>query len=448
MKRNFFKITALAAAVLLISASVSACASDTLPENGADTAGDTVPAAEESSAGDTIPEEKDYFTLTGAGAESFTVIRPDAVQAEENNENGAVRGAVEIKKRLGEITGSNFPIASDWEKGNPKSVVNDNYEILVGETNRAETEAARAELPDYGYLIRVDGRKIVILGTDDELTYLGCLAFLSEVVGTSAAAGDTVTVKKDIRIFEVRRRETLADFISSGKPYRVTLTEVIYARPLDIYKVGQGAASDGTYAYFILRTSGDGDAIISKYKLDTGEFVGHSQPFHVFHGNDMTYDSAKRLLVVAHGSSEGKILTTVNPDTLEVVEQTVNIPVGSGAITYSVEKDLYAISQGGKTLYIASSEFKVLKSFTRTPTGGYTAQGMGSDDKYIYFPMSGSADNILMTYNWSGQYVTDVHLPTAYESESMFWVNGTYYVNFYQSGGGAHLYRLDVYPQE
>ena len=147
MKRNFFKITALAAAVLLISASVSACASDTLPENGADTAGDTVPAAEESSAGDTIPEEKDYFTLTGAGAESFTVIRPDAVQAEENNENGAFRGAVVIKKRLGEITGSNFPIASDWEKGNPKSVVIDNYEILVGETNRAETVAARAELP-------------------------------------------------------------------------------------------------------------------------------------------------------------------------------------------------------------------------------------------------------------------------------------------------------------
>ena len=434
--------------IFAIIITVSACLAGCTSTGSAEPTG-TVPADGSTEIEDVFTDAKrDFFTLTGAGAESFTVIRPDAVQAEENNENGAVRGAVEIRKRLGEITGSNFPIASDWEKGNPKSVVNDNYEILVGETNRAETEAARAELPDYGYLIRVDGRKIVILGTDDELTYLGCLAFLSEVVGTSAAAGDTVTVKKDIRIFEVRRRETLADFISSGKPYRVTLTEVIYARPLDIYKVGQGAASDGTYAYFILRTSGDGDAIISKYKLDTGEFVGHSQPFHVFHGNDMTYDSAKKLLVVSHGSSEGKILTTVNPDTLEVVEQTVNIPVGSGAITYSVEKDLYAISQGGKTLYIASSEFKVLKSFTRTPTGGYTAQGMGSDDKYIYFPMSGSADNILMTYTWSGQYVTDVHLPTTYESESMFWVNGTYYVNFYQSGGGAHLYRLDVYPQE
>jgi len=402
---------------------------------------DQTSSTEAQSAEQTTDAPRDFFLLTGEGADSFRIIRPDVHREDE------VNGAVEIRKALTEISGDGYPISSDWEKGVTPPVDNDLYEILVGETNRVETAAAAAELPDYGYIIRIIGKKIVILGTGPDMTYLACLRFLSECA-ENAKAGDKVEVPYSLSVTEEMPRMGLSDYIKSGKKFTVSLTEVVHAEAFGDYCVGQGAASDGTYAYFVLRTRGDGDAVIAKYRLDNGSFVARSEPVHVFHGNDMTYDSAKNLLVISHGSSEGKILTTMNPDTMTVVEQSVSIPVGSGAITYSVEKNKYAISQGGKTLYIATPEFKVERSFSRTPTSGYTAQGMGSDEDFIYFPMSGSEDNILMTYTWTGEYVTDVHIPTTSESESMFWVNGNYYVSFYKSGSGAWLYRLDFTPAE
>ena len=198
-----------------------------------------------------------------------------------------------------------------------------------------------------------------------------------------------------------------------------------------------------------MKDSADGEAIITKHDLKKGYVVKRSEPIYVFHGNDMTYDSARNLLYIVHGSSEGKILTTVDPETLEVVSQSVNIKKGAGAITYSPERDVFAISQGGKTLHFMDSELKVTKSITREVLD-YTAQGMGSDEDFIYFPMSpkgDNKDNILVVYDWSGNYVTTIHLDTDRESESMFVVDGEYYVSFY-FGDGARLFKLIFYVNE
>ena len=85
--------------------------------------------------------------------------------------------------------------------------------------------------------------------------------------------------------------------------------------------------------------------------------------------------------------------------------------------------------------------FTILRLYETKPD--YTAQGMGSDEDFIYFPMSGSADNILDVYDWDGNPVGIITIPLKLESESMFWFGGNYYVNFYESGNGAKLYRLE-----
>lgn len=247
---------------------------------------------------------------------------------------------------------------------------------------------------------------------------------------------------------EKKRPVQLSDMIASGKKYSLRLTEVIHALPMDEYCCGQGAASDGTYAYFVLRTRQDGYARIAKYVLATGEFVAASEPVYVLHGNDMTYCRSKNVLYLIHGSKEGKIVTTMNPETLTVIEQTVNLPAGAGAMSYSWEKDKFVFSQGGKSFYVADTDFNLEVSAARTPTPGYTAQGVGSDDTFVYFPMSGPEDNIFMTYDWQGNYVTDVHIPSPVESESMYWINDTYYINFNNHSTGAYLCRLDVIPEE
>ena len=241
----------------------------------------------------------------------------------------------------------------------------------------------------------------------------------------------------------------LNELIKSGKEFTIGFRQVVFSPTYKEYYVGQGACSDDTYAYFILKGSADGEAVITKHDLKRGYVVKRSEPIYVFHGNDMTYDSARNLLYIVHGSSEGKILTTVDPETLEVVSQSVSIKKGAGAITYSPERDMFAISQGGKTLHFLDSELKVTKSLTREVLD-YTAQGMGSDEDFIYFPMSpkgDNKDNILVVYDWSGNYVTTIHLDTDRESESMFVVDGEYYVSFY-FGDGARLFKLIFYVNE
>ncbi|MBR0157857.1 MAG: hypothetical protein IJM24_02120 [Clostridia bacterium] len=230
------------------------------------------------------------------------------------------------------------------------------------------------------------------------------------------------------------------EIIAAGRTAEAELVPYIHCPPAGEYAVAQGAATDGEFVYFLMRTSANGNGIICKYSLKTRKFAGQSEPIYVFHGNDMTYDSAKKLLYIAHGSTEGKILTAVDPDTLTVTEQSIDIEKGAGAITYSPARDRFAISQGGKSLHFFDGELNWLESFDRLTGTGYTAQGMGSDEQYIFFPMSGGEDNILQVYDWEGNYTGVVHIPTGWESESMFWTDGTYYVNF--NHDGATLCRL------
>ena len=116
----------------------------------------------------------------------------------------------------------------------------------------------------------------------------------------------------------------------------------------------------------------------------------------------------------------------------------VNIEKGAGAITYNPATNAYAISQGGKSLHMLDKDLGYVTSHERTKLEGYTAQGMGSDENYIYFPMSGSGQNILDTFDWDGNRICQVILPTPHESESLFYVNGRHFVSFNYDGGTVY----------
>ena len=92
---------------------------------------------------------------------------------------------------------------------------------------------------------------------------------------------------------------------------------------------------------------------------------------------------------------------------------------------------------------MTDGDYKVKLSAGRTDSTGYTAQGMGSDDSYVYFPMSGSRDNVLVVYDWEGKHVTTLTVPVSLESESMFYAAGRYYVAFYAgSKAGASIFEI------
>lgn len=319
------------------------------------------------------------------------------------------------------------------------------YEILVGYSPREASIRAYKELEGVsGYIIRVDGTKLVVAGSDATWLALALYALtqkLEDSKGDELANG--LSVLKSLSMAEsADDPQLIARLISGGYDFSLKLDYVMTCPPSGSVKVAQGAASDGEFFYFVMRASDDSKAIAYKYDMDTCTLVAKSEEFKGGHCNDATFDVAGGRFIVAHGQSEGRILTPVDAATMKVLPN-ISLSVGSGAITYNASRDGYAISQGGSTFYVTDRNFKVLLCKTRTDKTAHTAQGMGSDDSYVYFPMSGSTDNVLVVYDWSGKHVTTLTVPTTTESESMFYAAGRYYVNFYAgSTKGAMLYEI------
>ena len=435
MKRFFKHTLSLLLALALFSMPVGCGKGDggeteTSGTTGTESAGEVTTTV----AIETEPAQTSLIIMEN-GKSSYQIIRAD--EAPDSIKNGAVALVSAIKER----TGATVMPASDWYNPRGETPTFDAPEILIGETNRPETAEVKASLPAHGYTITAVNNKLVILGTDNSMTALALYAFEERILDNAERCGegklifdvaDAITVTMDGAL-------SVADMVKTGHPIATSSTKRVQTTVYREYNIGQGACSDGTYAYFVLRNGGDTGAVVVKHRLDDGSFVAVSEPLKLGHGNDMTFDTKNHRLVIAHGQSEGKILTLVDPDTLTLIRD-IDIPKGSGAITYSVAKDRYAISQGGSTLHILDSEFKWIASYSRTDKTGYTAQGMGSDEDFVYFPMSGSKDNVLVVYDWEGKYITTITVSVSYESESMFWVNDRYYVAY--NHGGESLYEL------
>lgn len=319
-------------------------------------------------------------------------------------------------------------------------------EILVGDTGRKESDDLLSEVGKSGYAIAVVGSKLVAAWThlsffEELLDVFAADIIDNPVYGEEGRLQVPNSYRKIVRK-DPPRSALFSDFLASGKSVKVSAEFVGAVPSVGNCSVAQGAASDGTHVYFVLRNGSDTEAVILKYTLNPFVLVGQSQVFNGGHCNDLTYCDKDGKIVLAHGQSQGKTLTMIDAKSLAVLGD-VTITVGSGAITYNKSREVYAISQGGSSLHFADANLKVLTSLSRTDKTGYTAQGMGSDDDYVFFPMSGSADNVLVIYDWKGNFVTTVTVDVAHESESMFCVGDKYYVCFYAgSGKGALLYRI------
>ena len=317
---------------------------------------------------------------------------------------------------------------------------NDN-EILVGKTSRQESKAALDGIKN-GFKIAFQGGKFVIAGTDDTWTAVALYEFEKRILKSSKYLKDgTLEIPSNYSLSQSHDDpQTMARLLQGGFTQFTLKTEIVMSCAGEgVIKVAQGAASDGTHVYFVLRNSGDSQAMVFKYDMATGQQLAKSAVFNGGHCNDMTLNTRTSTLYVVHGSAAPKVLTPIAAGNLSIGLDK-SISVGTGAITYNAQRNCYAVSQGGNNLVLCDAGFKQAHSFTRTDDTGYTAQGMGSDDYFVYFPMSSSTDNILVAYDWNGRYVATIKVNLAYESESMFYAAGNYYVNFHS--GGAQLYKI------
>lgn len=172
---NLFRVIALVLAMILCLGAVASCGGDTPDTPDTPETPDTPPADDPGQPPVEEPDDPgqmdwpdDGETVTVDNLAEYTVLRSE-------NAEGDVRTEVSAMYMFLMNKFKGIKIGTDYTK-DPTPVVNDAFEILVGETNRAETQQAHeavttvlGEEADW-YHIGVYGNKIVILGSDDTNT--------------------------------------------------------------------------------------------------------------------------------------------------------------------------------------------------------------------------------------------------------------------------------------
>ena len=127
--------------------------------------------------------------------DGYTIIRPDDGGTDKLLIPACTAWLSDLK-RMGNTT---MNLSADWFKGYipGQYVENDEKEILVGPTNRKESQQALAELKsDADYLIRRVGQKILILGKTDKATCRALEAFRAAFTDENGS----LTVPEDLNI--------------------------------------------------------------------------------------------------------------------------------------------------------------------------------------------------------------------------------------------------------
>ncbi len=122
-----------------------------------------------------VPSSK--LELIKDGATVFSVLRSFSSTDEDLND------LLDFISEFQSYTGVKLNMTHEGRNDPPQ---NDNYEILIGETQRAETLQVAAQLKYNDYFYGVVGNKIVILGGNPEATKIAMVDFLTYVVKKGA----------------------------------------------------------------------------------------------------------------------------------------------------------------------------------------------------------------------------------------------------------------------
>ncbi len=110
------------------------------------------------------------------GSTEYTVIRPEITI------QNVILSAADLRMALETATGVAVGIGTDYVKRGD-SVPTDTPEILVGATNREESQQVLATLAENEFAIQMVGKRLVIVGYDDNCTIAAVDHFVETVLG-------------------------------------------------------------------------------------------------------------------------------------------------------------------------------------------------------------------------------------------------------------------------
>ncbi|MBQ7338121.1 MAG: hypothetical protein IJW40_06675 [Clostridia bacterium] len=208
---------------------------------------DETPDEEKTPAEETPTDDQTDTGLSFAladGSSRYTVMRSDL----ESGTHPVTAAAVSIRDALQEKLGTTVTIATDWDMGDPTpEEIAARYEICVGNTNRPESEAAKATLEQYSWTIRVDGNKIVIVGDSDKATVMAAQAFIATYIKGDGVISETLSVTETYTPTptEIIPKDNSTGKMNPGIVTTVYPTEDVVIADVDVVKDGYAVDPTG-----------------------------------------------------------------------------------------------------------------------------------------------------------------------------------------------------------
>jgi len=431
------KLTALLLA-LLLAAPLTACG------NAQGTSENTTAAPAVTQAPETgIVQKNGSLTLMEGEESLFTIIRAEDAPQYEVEAAQAFGAGIEVCNG-----GKRMKMGTDYlkkgEEPDPAAL-----EILIGNTNRPESQALIESLPPQTFGIRTTDTKIVIAAADPINLARAVEAFFASAPLTLDETTGRLSLNLEMEHIS-QPYDYFAEIIPTADTLSSTAEKLLTVKaPDDKSKTVQGGYTDGKYHYqaFIQKDTASNEQnnvdVIVKTDLATGEVVKTSGPLPLNHANDITYNPKIDKLVVVHNNPNRTKVSYVDPETLEMTE-TVTIPYSIYSIHYSETYDRYVVGlSGGQSFTFLDGNLKRISGTTAakpTPrTTGYTTQGVTADDNYIYFVLYNQ--NVITVYDWDFNFVTLIEMDLGkVEPENLSIVGNDLYV--VTTGGGAAIWRV------
>ena len=290
-------------------------------------------------------------------------------------------------------------------------------------------------------------------------------------------------------IYEGDKRRAIGASATAAADFGINLRTMI-GEDNSGYAVTQGAATDGTYDYFLMVSSSTQKGRVLKLFHGSHIFAGAGPVLNIHHGNGMTYDSKRKQLVCVGYDKWRQQLTFIDPNSLKITAQTnLSYPYsisgmkesykknGIAAIAYIPKYNVYVARSRGDSdsgglndiMVFNADSLRCIGYIKTAVNKAYPAtyQAMDADERYVYFlisPGSNQPNNRIICLDWnsenlipvangekayvesawscndngSGQPDRVLNIPVSYEAEGLFHTDvrnsdGTTMGHFYLS---------------
>ena len=336
-------------------------------------------------------EKKEY--VYDIDETKFNVILPDGTSnfniVRKENASGAVLDAcMTLKNRILEDTGVELEIKSDFEKEGHPEFQRQDYEILIGHTNREESDIADKELNKAkDFAILQSGTRIAILAKDDSNVGLAVDYFIENYIDPEKCSVSLDNGESKVIAFDY----PIDKFTING----IDASEYAVCYSNDEFKEYADAVKDFIYDNYGYSVQTAKDVNSADHKI----IFNADQTEYVTEGNELAVLESR--LLAENGNIV--LLSGILVDAKQDAEKFVNTYFNPEEVSENIEYTIESSSLINESKYIKVDDKEFLseidqkaaerRDYIKNTPNGYTNPGENFTGKIYYFSNDGSDSN-------------------------------------------------------